>query len=160
MSPATFGLRDVIGGAIVFALFMLAISFCGGCGKSALEYATITVGGLRVGQSAAVGGAELRLTNSMNDECGESLEPEVCSARIVEAGRPAERALNGSAATVDRLTDEVAAWALAAQVDPSLVDKPPATVCSTLSLVSDITALWLDVGGVSVPVPTWECPHD
>lgn len=162
MSPAKLWIgRAGLGFALVVAV-VVALALIAGCGSSALDNSTTTLGTFRAGQAGVVKSLELGLELDLVEHCGEAAnvaEREECARARAEEWRTVEEGMAGSAATLDALALGLLAWAERVAANVADENDPPLPVCDALARLADVAVSWARFGGVTLPVEPWECPE-
>lgn len=147
--------------AMVMATFAVAVTFCGGCGRSALGHATEALGMVHIAQEETVSVIRASLQEDLQDECGELADRAArleCGQGAGERWRDAEAGVNASAETIDTLTFSLRSWARAVAAKEADEDSPPFAVCEALSRLVAMVDAWAEFGGVPLPLSPWTCP--
>ncbi len=136
---------------------LLCVAVATGCGASALDNATTTLGTLRAAQGGVVETFEAGVEADLEAHCGEALDLRGCAQARVEHWRDLESGINAAADTLDALTSALLAWAEQVHAGQGDADDPPLPVCQSLSSLVAITETWTEVLGHRLPVEPWEC---
>ena len=130
---------------------------CGACAASALDASARTLGAVHAAQAETVALVEARQMSELRETCGDALDRVQCADEISLRYVDVADVLNASAQTIDSLAALIGRWASDVIAGAADEDTPPANVCASLSELSTVAGAWLDVAGVSFPVPIWSC---